>query len=362
LSVSPRFSSRQGLLAIFVLSGFAGLIYQSIWSHYLGLFLGHAAYAQALVLAIFMGGMALGAAWVGHAGQRWRNLVRAYALIEAVIGCLGLLFHGIFTGVAALSYDWLIPALGAPWAIDVARWTMAALLILPQTILLGMTFPLMSGGLMRRYPARAGRLLGGLYFTNSIGAAIGALVAVFILLPWVGLPGAMGVAGILNFGVAALAWWLAREPEPEPEHAINLAAGATTTTSSTASTTNGATGSATGTNPAALKAARATPAAQPPAAPGAVRHSLVRRGLFCVRNCLDSPAQHGVGSTLHAFELMLASFILGIALGGLWVRNHADATASPLRLVGWMQLGMGVAALASLAVYANAFGWVGCPD
>lgn len=53
---------RHALLAIFVLSGFAGLIYQSIWSHYLGLFLGHAAYAQALVLAIFMGGMATGAA------------------------------------------------------------------------------------------------------------------------------------------------------------------------------------------------------------------------------------------------------------------------------------------------------------
>ena len=46
---------------MFVLSGFAGLIYQSVWSHYLGLILGHAAYAQTLVLAIFMGGMALGA-------------------------------------------------------------------------------------------------------------------------------------------------------------------------------------------------------------------------------------------------------------------------------------------------------------
>lgn len=215
MSVSPRFSSRQGLLALFVLSGFAGLIYQSIWSHYLGLFLGHAAYAQALVLAIFMGGMALGAAWIGRAGLRWRNLIRAYALIEAAIGCLGLLFHGIFTGVMALSYDWLIPSLGSPWAIDLARWTIATLLILPQTILLGMTFPLMSAGLIRRFPGRAGRLLGGLYFTNSMGAAIGALAAVFVPLPWVGLPGAMVAAGSLNWrAVAALAWRLAREPEP----------------------------------------------------------------------------------------------------------------------------------------------------
>jgi len=66
-----------------------------------------------------------------------------------------------------------------------------------------------------------------------------------------------------------------------------------------------------------------------------------------------------VGSTMHAFELMLASFIAGIAFGGLWVRKRADATSDPLLLVGWMQIFMGVAALASLAVYANAFAWVG---
>ena len=40
------------LYSIFALSGFTGLIYESIWSHYLKLFLGHAAYAQTLVLAI----------------------------------------------------------------------------------------------------------------------------------------------------------------------------------------------------------------------------------------------------------------------------------------------------------------------
>ena len=110
----PPRSSRHGLLAIFVLSGFAGLIYQSIWSHYLGLFLGHAAYAQALVLAIFMGGMAVGAAWIGRVGQKWRNLVRAYAAIEVIIGVLGLLFHSVYGGVASFSYDVLIPTLGSP--------------------------------------------------------------------------------------------------------------------------------------------------------------------------------------------------------------------------------------------------------
>lgn len=323
-------STRFWLLAIFILSGFAGLIYQSIWSHYLGLFLGHAAYAQALVLAIFMGGMAAGAAWIAKAGQKWRNLIRGYAIIEAIIGVAGLLFHWVFTNVATFSYEWLIPAIGEPWAVNLARWVVAALLILPQTILLGMTFPLMSGGLIRRFPGSDGNLLGGLYFTNSIGAAVGALAAVFVLLPWVGLPGAMVTAGILNFAVAGLAWWLSRAPEPIA-HA---------------------------------------PAADTPPPERRLRHNPTLR-LVLLGTALSGAASFiyeivwirmlsmAVGSTMHAFELMLASFIAGIALGGLWVRKHADTTNSPLRLVGWMQIFMGVAALASLAVYANAFAWVG---
>ena len=318
------------MLAIFVISGFAGLIYQSIWSHYLGLFLGHAAYAQALVLAIFMGGMAAGAAWIAQAGQRWRNLIRSYAVIEAIIGVLGLLFHWVFTGVAGFSYDTLIPALGSPLAVDIARWSVAALLILPQTILLGMTFPLMSGGLIRRYPGSAGNLLGGLYFTNSIGAAIGALAAVFVLLPWVGLPGAMVTAGILNFVVAALAWWLAREPEPAPAKAVTEA---------------DTPGQSLRTNPLLRVVLFGT--------------ALSGAASFAYEIIWIRMLSMAVGSTMHAFELMLASFIAGIALGGLWVRKHADKTDSPLRLVGWMQVLMGIAALASLFVYANAFAWVG---
>jgi len=274
--------------------------------------------------------MAAGAAWIAHAGQRWRNLIRGYAVIEAVIGVCGLLFHTIFGGVASFSYDWLIPVLGESWAINLARWIIAALLILPQTILLGMTFPLMSGGLIRRFPGSDGHVLGGLYFTNSIGAAGGALVAVFVLLPWVGLPGAMSIAGILNFVVAGLAWWLAREPEPERP---------------------------------AIDTAKAT-------ANQSLRHNPLLR-LVLISTALSGSASFAyeiiwirmlsmaVGSTMHAFELMLASFIAGIALGGLWVRYRADSSEVPLRLVGWMQIFMGIAALASLAVYANAFTWVG---
>lgn len=318
------------LLAVFVLSGFAGLIYQSIWSHYLGLFLGHAAYAQALVLTLFMGGMAIGAAWVAKVGERWQNLVRAYAVVELLIGFLGLVFHGVFVGVLGLSYDVLIPAVESPAAVTVIKWLLAAALILPQTILLGMTFPLMSGGLIRRFPGQDGNLLGGLYFTNSIGAACGALVSAFLLVPTIGLPGASVTAGAFNIIVAVLAWWLARTPEPE----------------------------------------KAMPMARPIAQPGTSEgRGLLRLVLW--GTALSGAASFiyeliwirmlamAVGSTYQAFELMLAAFIAGIAFGGLWVRRRADRAIEPLRFVGWMQILMGLTALSSLVFYANAFEWVG---
>src|SRR5437764_6575098 len=88
--------TRALLFALFAASGFAGLVYESIWTHYLKLFLGHAAYAQTLVLAIFMGGMAIGSWLVSRFTLRIRNLLVGYALAELGIGLLAIVFHPVF--------------------------------------------------------------------------------------------------------------------------------------------------------------------------------------------------------------------------------------------------------------------------
>src|SRR3954463_12670418 len=97
--------SRAGFYLLFTVSGFAGLIYESIWSHYLKLFLGHAAYAQTLVLALFMGGMALGAWFCSGRSERWRGLLRRYAVAEAVIGLAALAFHGVYLWATNAAYE-----------------------------------------------------------------------------------------------------------------------------------------------------------------------------------------------------------------------------------------------------------------
>src|SRR5690242_19583126 len=135
--------NRTVFFAIFTISGFSGLIYESIWSHYLKLFLGHAAYAQTLVLAIFMGVMALGSWLMSRYSYRIANLLLGYAIVEGAIGFLGLIFHRTSMGVTSWAFESVLPHIDSIAAAQMIKWGLGALLILPQSILLGMTFPLM---------------------------------------------------------------------------------------------------------------------------------------------------------------------------------------------------------------------------
>jgi len=114
----PAFpSSRAVFYLLFTVSGFAGLVYESIWTHYLKLFLGHAAYAQSLVLVVFMGGMAAGSAWCSRISLGLRNPLRSYALVEAVVGLCALGLHEVFVAVTDWSYASLLPGLGNEWLV-----------------------------------------------------------------------------------------------------------------------------------------------------------------------------------------------------------------------------------------------------
>ncbi|HEY9229881.1 MAG TPA: hypothetical protein VIP11_24735, partial [Gemmatimonadaceae bacterium] len=65
-----------------------------------------------------------------------------------------------------------------------------------------------------------------------------------------------------------------------------------------------------------------------------------------------------LGSATHSFELMLSAFILGLALGALWVRRRADGSASSLRFLGYVQISMGTLAILTLPVYLASFTWM----
>ncbi len=315
------------VLFIFVLSGCAGLIYESVWSHYLGHFLGHAALAQTLTLAIFMGGMALGAWWISVRINRIGNALRLYALIELILGLLGLVFHGFFTTVLAFAHDVLFPWLEYPLLVQVFKWTLAALLILPQSILLGMTFPLISSGLIRRTSQAVGGLIAILYFANSIGAVFGAMGATFVLLPAMGMPGALLVAGLLNVLVAIGAYYYSKIPEE-----LNQADVRSDEIQSKKTAI--------------------------PARVVLLAAALTGFASFVYEIAWIRMLNQVMGTTLHAFELMLSAFIAGLAFGGLWIKRRINQIQDLARFTAWVQIIMGFMALLSLPLYIASFEWV----
>ena len=169
------------------------------------------------------------------------------------------------------------------------RWPKWALrepaLILPQSILLGATFPLMSAGVLRLNPSRPGRSLALLY-PNSLGAAAGVLMASYYLVDLAGLPGTLVTAAMLNLAVGVLtigASTLRRQADRIPE-GMPLPTDAPRT-AETAGLARLLLGVAFGTAVASFIYEIA--------------------GSGCCRWCW--------GSATHSFELMLSAFILGVA-------------------------------------------------
>jgi predicted membrane-bound spermidine synthase len=306
------------LSVIFVISGFCGLIYESIWSHYLKLFVGHSAYAQTIVLIVFIGGMAVGAGLVGRAAKRIRQPLFVYAAVECAIGVVSLVFHQVFVVVTDWGYGTLLPAACVPESPCLAQWALASALILPQSVLLGTTFPLMTAGVLRLAPSNPGSRIALFYFLNSIGAVAGVLASAFVLIPAMGLPGALLTAGLLNVAVGIGAY-------------------------------------------ACGKGIANSGAAATAAAP--VTDSLPYRRLLLIVAALTGLSSFiyeiawirmlslVVGASTDAFELMLAAFILGLALGGLWVRKRIDHFKDLLASLAIVQVLMGIAAALTLPIY-----------
>jgi len=320
-SVRAGLTRTHALGLIFFASGFAGLIYESIWTHYLKLFLGHAAYAQTLVLAIFMGGMAMGAALAARHTTRIANPLRLYALVEAFIGLLALSFDAVFVGATEGFYSFVASQQFVGTSFTVAKWGLATLLILPQSVLLGATFPLFAAAATRALPTHEGRSIATLYFANSLGGALGVLASGFALIPALGLPGTMGAAGGINLTIALLVAWMSRPAVHLPEPA------------------------------------------QRDQAPGLTPMVLLMLLVSFLTGASSFVYEVGwirmlsltLGSATHSFELMLSSFIFGLALGGFWVRKRIDTASSAGILLGYVQIAMGFAAIATIPLHTLTF-------
>ena len=192
---------------VFVFSGTAGLIYQIVWFKYLSLSVGNSTFAQMIVLATFLGGLAIGNHFFGNKADTLTNPLKIYAILEIAIGLyaaaypiLDKAFSGLFFSIASnahlesgdISYNFL-------------RFVLSAVLLLIPTIAMGGTLPLLTTFFVNKID-NTRKDVATLYFLNSFGAVFGVFLAGFLFIETFGLELTIYIAGMVNLILGFIAY------------------------------------------------------------------------------------------------------------------------------------------------------------
>jgi spermidine synthase len=219
---------------LFFLSGLSGLIYQVVWVRVFGNVFGNTVYSASIVIAVFMLGLGVGSCVVGAwADRRYAqhpdSLLRAYGAVEMAIAAMG------FTIALTLPHLGAISAFVSSYVRDASGWyvlsagsylaraAIAIVLLTPITLLMGGTLTLLIRHLVRSDLAIGGWRIAELYGINTLGAAGGAMLTDFVLVPARGLWSTQLIAVGLNVVAGVGAWYLARsrhEVRLKPDTAI----------------------------------------------------------------------------------------------------------------------------------------------
>ena len=311
------------ILLIFLLSGAAGLIYEVVWSRQLVLVFGNTTQAVSTILTGFFGGMAIGSFLGGRLADRVRSPLRLYGTIELVLVAVVLatpltfrLLHEVYRGA--------YPSLeGSPELVALLRFALAVLALSPATILMGATLPALTRHLSSG--AHLSRAFGRLYAANTVGAILGTLAAGVLLIELLGLTGTLAIGAVCSAAAGGAALLLSRRPGraiPPDRHDI------------------------------ARHFAEATEEVGVVARPRlgivlAFVSGLTSLGYQVLWTRLLSS---GTGNSTYVFTLILATFLLGIALGALLFSIVRRAIRGSILPIAVAQVLSGILALGGLVL------------
>jgi spermidine synthase len=214
-------------LVAYICSGLAGLIYEVTWTRLLTLYIGHTTAAASAVVAAFLGGLAIGASlggWVASSLTPRRALQSYIGLEVAVVICAALLpFElALFKPVLRWAY-----ADGAGALFPLIRIASCIVMVMLPAIALGATFP-MAVRWFARNSSEPAADSSTLYFLNTVGAAVGSLLAGFILIPSIGMSGTIYVAMAATTIAAVIVLIIARNVDDSPAPVVAKAPKQTT--------------------------------------------------------------------------------------------------------------------------------------
>ncbi|MCF8240056.1 MAG: fused MFS/spermidine synthase [Melioribacteraceae bacterium] len=212
-------TTAKSIIAIlFVITGATGLIYQIVWFKYLSLFLGNTTYAQTIVLATFLGGLATGNHIFGKYADSFKNPVRIYAFIELLIGiyCAAYPALSSFIGETYIGIASATSLYENGLLFNLTRLIVSTLLLLIPTVAMGGSLPVLSKFFIDDVK-NTRRDLGILYFLNSFGAVWGIILAGFNMIKLYGIETTIYAAAIVNIIIGVISYYLSKKIEPETD-------------------------------------------------------------------------------------------------------------------------------------------------
>ena len=201
--------SRAAVLALFYVSGIAGLIYQVLWLRRLSVIFGVTVYAASTVLAAFMAGLAIGSALSGRVLGRGIAPLVAFGIAEILIGTTGLLSPVLLDAASALYVALHGTTLESLGVQTVARLVSSLAILALPTTMMGITLPLLTAAVAQRKESAA-TTVSWLYALNTLGAMTGTLLSGLVLIPAIGIRRSFIFAATLNVLVGAAALVLSR--------------------------------------------------------------------------------------------------------------------------------------------------------
>jgi spermidine synthase len=346
-----RTNAAWAILLCFFASGISGLVYQVIWVRELVLVFGATTFAVSTVLTAFMGGLALGSFYFGRRTEKIKQPLKLYALLEIGIGIYGLAVPFIFA---------LLPKIYQPFwrwlhlsffALSIVRFIFAAIVLILPTALMGATLPVLSSYYARERN-RIGLRVGSLYALNTFGAVLGAAATGFLLIPAIGMSATTAVAAAINLGLGVIALRLSRIYEWRKAVVADEA-----------KTTDGDAQELPVKRSSETKTKNTRNTKQPTVADSVPSPS--KAWLIIV---LASFALSGfialsyeviwsrilsliIGSSVYAFSIMLATFLIGLALGASIFSRYVDRIKNHIFAFALIEVGVGLTSFAGAFLF-----------
>jgi predicted membrane-bound spermidine synthase/tetratricopeptide (TPR) repeat protein len=311
------------VFACFFVSGACGLIYETVWLKQFSYVFGNTVIASTLVLSAFMGGLALGSHVIGRLSDRLHRTLWVYGALEVAAAAATLAIPPVMAIVKRIHLELLAPLDPPAGLVCTFQFAAGFGVLLVPTLLMGGTLPLLSRSLPSD-PAGAGRVVGLLYAANNAGAVVGALACGFVLVLRFGLAGSALLAQVANVAAGTLAIVADRWSAPAVVE-----------------------------RPARVRrheerARREAGRARGRAAPLLVYVFLTGFAAMVFEVALMRVLPLILGSSIHSFSLMVATFIAGLALGSLAAAAVLPRVREVEVFLGTVQIGIGMAALAAI--------------